>query len=1226
SSPIKAVLSLVAAAAAKSKNKYTLRETAETKRESQRDVVALSMAIDQNPSISPTASSSSSNPQAPLIPIPPSLERFSAELSLLHHQFSSPSPPSPPHNHHSSQLEPHPSSSLPELGAAICHHSGAIPSHSLSESTSPASSALSRARSSTVGAKLTTTTTTTATTTESSQAISKNNPTSQHHHHPSYSSPVLEAVVQPPSSVVTPIDTTSEPITKNSPTPILTSTGTTSTKPTLINIPSSPTLTQPPSCHTQFHHHHLHHTEPLQIITASTSASASSSSTSTPNKNNLVDHLPQPQQDPITQSDFKPITSPTKNHHKSLSRRFSLSSAGSKNFLPFSLLQRCCFPRTNGWRNDAPQRSSISSFKKRLSLFTSAAPIHSPPTPLSTSTPTNQNKMHHHTSLSPSITQLNLIGHHTEPIDISSDPFHASSVALQSPNRSASLIKPHRHSFWSGLGSKDRSNSRKNSSVTLATYPNQRIYKTCTLDSMTRRPSLLGPSRVIAVVGNIRRGIGRMIVEELVSQKFIVVALVDKADGEFSRSVELLASSPSLFHAFVVEGGLFGQAMAGETEELGKVNNNNNNDDQLVTEPRTRTTRAKSFRSFRLGSKKSYSSKGGTPLSSATGSLGDSSITEISSHGSFMSTPPSTTDTARVRTIVELKNIFQAYRVDTVICSFEPQVLDQPAGPRSKARMEDERQFGLPPVAERARIERMERTVLEASLASSAVGRFSVTIHPTSLGPCVLSPNPSNSIRPHLLSALSEEGQISHDPPISITEFRWGFLMNDLAFDDSLVDGQTAENGLGKWLCEPSRSRSVIDLEHLRCLIPAKTTRRESSKKKGKHKLEPVCMTLAEDVARFIGLACRLRDHWEWKSGKMVGDCVPGGWEQIVETIERTSRKQLDRQYVCVGSMMNGYASDSGSSNSSLEQQKQMSNADLADTSGMVQGCRLSSEEVYRFDDELRGTLAKDKHDASAVRLSEFIRVWYTPLPQPPSIVIDGNRCRKKSFRGNFKKNSSSPFKPQVAENGTLPKQHHNRRKADEAPNQFLASPLLPNRLTISQSVKPSPLILLDLYPLSGPTQSSKTTDFNFIPKAIVPFNNPLNSANENNFPRQPGMTQQQQKPLRSFIYSKRTIISNMTFQEPYQPPKQPSYSSLVTPFNGSNHNNTRLLLLLLLKVDSLFLIINTNNNKLVISDQDSILIILILIIQSYLIIIIMIVIVFYLDLLLLLESLKIQS
>ncbi|KAH9462967.1 hypothetical protein Pst134EA_015055 [Puccinia striiformis f. sp. tritici] len=1137
---------------------------------------SLSMAIDQNPSISPTASSSSSNPQAPLIPIPPSLERFSAELSLLHHQFSSPSPPSPPHNHHSSQLEPHPSSSLPELGAAICHHSGAIPSHSLSESTSPASSALSRARSSTVGAKLTTTTTTTATTTESSQAISKNNPTSQHHHHPSYSSPVLEAVVQPPSSVVTPIDTTSEPITKNSPTPILTSTGTTSTKPTLINIPSSPTLTQPPSCHTQFHHHHLHHTEPLQIITASTSASASSSSTSTPNKNNLVDHLPQPQQDPITQSDFKPITSPTKNHHKSLSRRFSLSSAGSKNFLPFSLLRSsqqnaAVSPEPTAGGTTHSQRSSISSFKKRLSLFTSAAPIHSPPTPLSTSTPTNQNKMHHHTSLSPSITQLNLIGHHTEPIDISSDPFHASSVALQSPNRSASLIKPHRHSFWSGLGSKDRSNSRKNSSVTLATYPNQRIYKTCTLDSMTRRPSLLGPSRVIAVVGNIRRGIGRMIVEELVSQKFIVVALVDKADGEFSRSVELLASSPSLFHAFVVEGGLFGQAMAGETEELGKVNNNNNNDDQLVTEPRTRTTRAKSFRSFRLGSKKSYSSKGGTPLSSATGSLGDSSITEISSHGSFMSTPPSTTDTARVRTIVELKNIFQAYRVDTVICSFEPQVLDQPAGPRSKARMEDERQFGLPPVAERARIERMERTVLEASLASSAVGRFSVTIHPTSLGPCVLSPNPSNSIRPHLLSALSEEGQISHDPPISITEFRWGFLMNDLAFDDSLVDGQTAENGLGKWLCEPSRSRSVIDLEHLRCLIPAKTTRRESSKKKGKHKLEPVCMTLAEDVARFIGLACRLRDHWEWKSGKMVGDCVPGGWEQIVETIERTSRKQLDRQYVCVGSMMNGYASDSGSSNSSLEQQKQMSNADLADTSGMVQGCRLSSEEVYRFDDELRGTLAKDKHDASAVRLSEFIRVWYTPLPQPPSIVIDGNRCRKKSFRGNFKKNSSSPFKPQVAENGTLrevglkPNNNHNRRKADEAPNQFLSVPSSAkqtNNLSVGQALstnssRPVPASQVQL-------SQSKTTDFNFIPKAIVPFNNPLNSANENNFPRQPGMTQQQQKPVtqnRSFVPSSTPngqSYPTMTFQEPYQPPKQPSYSSLVTPFNGSNHNNTR--------------------------------------------------------------------
>ncbi|KAA1098821.1 hypothetical protein PGTUg99_005008 [Puccinia graminis f. sp. tritici] len=43
----------------------------------------------------------------------------------------------------------------------------------------------------------------------------------------------------------------------------------------------------------------------------------------------------------------------------------------------------------------------------------------------------------------------------TNPID----PFHASSLAIQSPNGSASIIKPQRHSFWSGLGLKDRSNS-----------------------------------------------------------------------------------------------------------------------------------------------------------------------------------------------------------------------------------------------------------------------------------------------------------------------------------------------------------------------------------------------------------------------------------------------------------------------------------------------------------------------------------------------------------------------------------------------------------------------------------------------------------------------------------------------------------------------------------------------------------------------------------------------
>ncbi|KAA1080036.1 hypothetical protein PGTUg99_023495 [Puccinia graminis f. sp. tritici] len=1017
--------------------------------------------------------------------------------------------------------------------------------------------------------------------------------------HPAASSPAITLlppslvtpIKLPISQAITPIIIPSPPTTNNNSKTIITSSTTKpidpSGTPNLIPSPTAPS----PSPSNNLVDHSQPPTQPQQsqsqsgaellvrsTLSKSSSSTSNNNTTSTPystttttNNNNNNKSIPTP---------TTATTTTKKSRRFSLNLHLSHSASTRTKNLHSSLTKRLSFLSPTSTTNtplQSPISTTSSSHHHHPFISPSDPPSSINPTPQAEPTPKmHQNNLHN--SLSQSITHLNLADNHqnTEP-DLTDpiDPFHASSLAIQSPNGSASIIKPQRHSFWSGLGLKDRSNSRKNSSVTLAAYPNQRIYKTCTLESMVRRPSLLGPSRVIAVVGNIRRGIGRMILEELVSQKFIVVALIDKADGEFSRSVEQLASSPSLFHAFVVEGGLFGQAMAGEAEELGKVN-------QLVAEPLSRNTRTKAFRTFRLGSKKPP--KTATPVSSATGSLGDSSITELSSHSSFISNQPSTVDAARLRSIIELKNIFQAYRVDTVICSFEPQVLDQPAGPRSKARVADEKQFGLPPAAERARIERMERTVLEASLASTAVGRFAVTVHPTSLGPCVLSPNPTGSIRSHLLSALSEDGRMSDDPPISITEFRWGFLMNDLAFDESLVDGVTAENGLGKWLCEPPKSRSVIDYERRRCLIPARTTsRRESNKKKGKHKLEPVCMTLAEDVSRFIGLACRLRDHWEWKTGKMVGDCVPGGWEEMVETIEKISKKKLDRQYVCVGSMVNGYASDSGSSNSSLEQQKQIPNVDLVDSSGMVQSCRLSAEEVYRFEDELRGNLAKQNHDASSVRLKEFVRVWYTPLPQPPSIVIDGNRLRKKSsVRGNPRNHHPvpvSPLKPQVAENGTLREvgsKAANNRKPNGPQNQFLSVPTSPPKQPISQSIgqavstnssrspAPPPLPQSNVLrvPVISPQQGAAAVqsgpsvgqEFNFIPKVVVPFNQapstnphqPINTPGPNH--RGPSTTPLNAPPHQAYI-------PPMTFQQPYQPPQQPSYPPIVGPHHP--HTNT---------------------------------------------------------------------
>ncbi|WAQ87171.1 hypothetical protein PtA15_8A72 [Puccinia triticina] len=611
------------------------------------------------------------------------------------------------------------------------------------------------------------------------------------------------------------------------------------------------------------------------------------------------------------------------------------------------------------------------------------------------------------------------------------------------------------------LARKDRStSSRKNSSVTLAAYPNQAIYKTCTLDSML--PSRTGPSRVIAVVGNIRRGIGRMVLEELVAQKFIVVALVDKPDGEFSRAVETLASSPSLFHAFAVEGGLFSQAMVHPPppDQLAKP---------CLTEPLpTTTSRAsRSFRSFRLQpgpTKKSNNNNNNTTtttqLSSSTTDYSLASTTQLSSRASLLPTATTPFEAARARTIAELKNIFQAYRVDTVICSFEPQTLDQPAGPRAKARKEDEHQFGLPPGAERTRIERMERTVLEACRAAAVVARFAVAVHPSTLAPNPLTPPPSPVIPPHLAPTLAEHAHIS------LCEFRWGFTMNELAFDPALVDPVSAETALGKWLPEPPRARAVVDFEARRCLVPARTVagRRgaESGKTQGKCKVEAVCMTLAEDVARFVGLACRLREPWDWPAGKMVGECVGGGWEEMVETIEKVSRKKLERQFVCVGSMSSGYASDSGSSASSLDH-PQHPQSPPPPKMMMAPG---GGEEVFRFSDALRGRLAAEKLDASAVRLREFVRVWFAPLARPPALVVDGARIARKR----------APVGPAHSPAAVV------ARRPGEASAQFLAVPPLATNGPPPSPVRTGPPLLPALAP-----SCTSALDFNFVP-TVAPF------------------------------------------------------------------------------------------------------------------------------------------
>ncbi|OAV87716.1 hypothetical protein PTTG_11356, partial [Puccinia triticina 1-1 BBBD Race 1] len=209
----------------------------------------------------------------------------------------------------------------------------------------------------------------------------------------------------------------------------------------------------------------------------------------------------------------------------------------------------------------------------------------------------------------------------------------------------------------------------------LAAYPNQHIYT----------PHPHGPSQGVAVVGNIHRGIGRVVLGELVAQKFIVIALVDKPNNQWPwpaiPSVQELPLLPSRCPA------------------------------QEIVRRKT------------------------TQLSSATrGSLLEST-TELSSRPSLLCHTSTVFEAAWTRTIVELKNIFYPCRFNTFICSFKPQTLDPPQGPRAKARTEDEQQFGLPLGAERARIKRMEHTILNALLCPKKKLKCMVSLtHPSTVG------------------------------------------------------------------------------------------------------------------------------------------------------------------------------------------------------------------------------------------------------------------------------------------------------------------------------------------------------------------------------------------------------------------------------------------------------------------------------------------------------------
>ncbi|KAH9810363.1 hypothetical protein DFH28DRAFT_985683 [Melampsora americana] len=598
-----------------------------------------------------------------------------------------------------------------------------------------------------------------------------------------------------------------------------------------------------------------------------------------------------------------------------------------------------------------------------------------------------------YSSLPPSTTNLN------QQVPNSHLSTHSLVPSVQSKFKSNRPL-----SFFSSLSIRPRSRllSKKQSSLTLSNSysipPSTQTHS----PHISISPSLRGPSRVVAIVGNIRFGIGRLIVEDLVRSKHIVLALIDQHDAKFSQSLEALALSPSLFHAFPISA-LFSHDLLPTQYRT----HDSPSHPQLVhtttTSPPLSPTHSNRFKSFKP-TRKRHTLQTTSSEPNPMNSYDPVGVDQVA-------------DRTRSLAITEIKNVLQSYRVDTVICCFEP--VPREDTPRSISRREAEKQDRLlPPQIERSRIEAMESIVLKACKSSGHVGRFAVCAHGPRLSP--LTPIPSNTPYHH----LNTEG--SH---ITLTEFRWGFLMNELAADEALRDGLTGENGLGNWLDEPPKERWMIDFEQKSTRLPCSSG---SGRDKGKEKVEPVCFTLAEDVARFISLACRLKTQWTWETGLMVGDKIGGGWEEVVNLLETVSRTKYRREYHQKFTVDQSPAS----SKSSIDQYSSHSN---------------QNQTMTNFDDHLRGKLAKEGLDASSVRLIEFFRVWYSPLPQPPQILIDrsgGNhRQSLQTVQSRRQKNRSllSPPPPPP------PTTSHHTSKA----NQVSSPPNLMNHSLSSKSSSP---------------------------------------------------------------------------------------------------------------------------------------------------------------------------
>lgn len=344
--------------------------------------------------------------------------------------------------------------------------------------------------------------------------------------------------------------------------------------------------------------------------------------------------------------------------------------------------------------------------------------------------------------------------------------------------------------------------------------------------SVSSGPSRKGPSRVVAVVGSVRSGMGRLIVEELVREKTIVVALTDAHDGQFGKDLEALALSPSLFHAFPVPS-LFGSAFVPQQAASGVAGGEYLPGSSASTPNLSMSTGSTpSLNPLGiptpppLGSTASFpsmgKSRGRFSKANSRRDSADQSMNGLTTGGKLSAATKAFNE--RHACLIELSNIFKSYRVDTVIAIFEPRdrnVSSKSSGGGSRAPKGDPKAEDsssgtvppLPPTQEKARIEEMERVCLQAAIECGA-GRFATCAWTPSLFPTPLSTGPSPP--PDYIRRA----------PLSATVFRWGLIMNELAA--GVPPNEHGETALGKWLEPPSRrsGRFVVDFNKSTCYLP----------------------------------------------------------------------------------------------------------------------------------------------------------------------------------------------------------------------------------------------------------------------------------------------------------------------------------------------------------------------------------------------------------------------